>query len=197
VSNASVSHSGTGGDERVRLFIALDLPQSARDALRRWRTRALQGVSGVRPVAEDALHATLCFLGWRTVAEIQPIRDACAVLTAEAAPELALGESLWLPQQRPRVLAVELQNGEGRLARAQAALSTVLAAGGWYEPEQRPYLAHVTVARVGRGVRVSRQASLPPAPPISFRGSSVTLYRSRLLRSGARYEPLGTIELQD
>lgn len=195
MSKAPISRSGTGGDERVRLFVALDVPQSARDALRRWRTKALQGISGVRPVAEEGLHATLCFLGWRPEAEIEPIRDACVVLTAEVAPELALGESVWLPQRSPRLLAVELRDHQGRLARAQATLSAVLAAGGWYQPEKRPYFAHVTVARVGRSVRVSRQASLPPAPQISFRASSVTLYRSRLLRSGARYEPLGTVEL--
>jgi 2'-5' RNA ligase len=92
------------------------------------------------------------------------------------------------------VLAVELRDSPGALTRAQARLSETLAAGGWYEPERRPYLPHVTVARVAREVRVPRGA-LAPLPPLEFRAPHVTLFRSRLSRAGARYEPLASIEL--
>lgn len=181
-------------EERVRLFLALELPEEPREELARWRGRALQGVAEARAIAVSDLHATLCFLGWRAATEIDAIRDACGVLTAYTAPELALGEGIWLPPRRPRVLAVELHDATGSLARAQAALSEVLEAGGWYRPEKRPYLAHVTVARLGRAVRAPRRA-LPDPPELGFRARWVRLYRSRLLRSGARYEPLGSIEL--
>jgi 2'-5' RNA ligase len=73
-------------------------------------------------------------------------------------------------------------------------LSQVLAAGGWYQPEKRPFLAHATVARVTRSGRAPR-VSLPQLPSLEFRCTRVTLYRSRLSRAGARYEPLSTIEL--
>ena len=182
------------GEERVRLFVALELPLPARDALARWQGRALQGLEGVRAIAAPDLHATLCFLGWRSEAEIGAIRDACGVLAAYPAPELSIGEATWLPPRRPRVLAVELLDLAGALGRAQAALSDVLEAGGWYRPEKRPYLAHVTVARMGRGARLSSRALADPRA-LSFRGPRVTLYRSRLLRSGACYEPLGSVEL--
>jgi 2'-5' RNA ligase len=183
-----------GGEERVRLFVALELPEVARDGLGRWRTRALQGLDGVRAIAREDLHATMCFLGWRSEAEIETIGDACSVLAAYPAPELTVGEATWLPPRHPRVLAVELQDPSGALARAQAVLSDVLEAGGWYRPEKRSYLAHVTVARVGRGTHLRRR-SLPDPPELSFRATQVSLYRSRLLRSGARYEPLGSVEL--
>ncbi len=148
----------------------------------------------MRVIARADLHATLCFLGWRSQEEIDAIGDACGVLAAYAAPELRIGEATWLPPRQPRVLAVELQDPTGALAREQAVLSEVLAAGGWYRPEKRPYLAHVTVARLGRGTRVRRRP-LPDLPALSFRATRVTLYRSRLLRSGARYEPLDSVEL--
>ncbi len=182
------------GQERIRLFVALELPEPARDGLARWRGRALQGLDGPRAIARADLHATLCFLGWRSEAEIGAIRDACGVLAAYPAPELSIGAATWLPSRRPRVLAVELQDGTGALGRAQEVLSDVLEAGGWYRPEKRPYLAHVTVARLGRGRRLPRRP-LPDPPELSFRATEVTLYRSRLLRSGARYEPLGSVEL--
>jgi 2'-5' RNA ligase len=93
------------------------------------------------------------------------------------------------------VLAVELHDRDGTLTRAQARLSEVLAAGGWYEPEKRPYLPHITVARVAGGGRAS--GDLPPSPVApDFHAAMVVLYRSRLLRSGARYEAISTVELR-
>jgi 2'-5' RNA ligase len=189
-----VSAAGPDPEERVRLFVALELPEDIRTALARWQAQAVQGVAGARPIAREDLHATLCFLGWCRQGEVETIRDACAVLSAYEAPQLTVGEAVWLPPRRPRVLAVELGDGAGALERAQGALSEVLAGGGWYQPEKRAYLAHVTVARVGRGGRAPRR-ELPSPPELSFSASRVSLYRSRLLRSGARYEPLGEVQL--
>jgi len=180
-------------EERIRLFVALELPDTVREKLRDWRDYALQGADGVRPIPAEAMHATLCFLGWRSADQIDAIRDACGVLVAQPVPELALGHATWLPPRRPRVLAVEIQDGAGALARVQATLAGVLEAGGWYQPEKRPYLAHITVARVGRGAKVS--CEIPAVPLLTFSAPRITLYRSRLFRAGARYEPLGTVEL--
>jgi 2'-5' RNA ligase len=180
--------------ERVRLFVALELPSAVREALERWGARALQGLEGARAIASSDLHATLCFLGWRSSDEVEQIRDACGVLTAYAAPELRVAKATWLPPGRPRVLAIELGDASGALARAQSALSEVLETGGWYQPERRPYLAHVTVARLARGTRVPRRPLSDP-PELGFRASRVSLYRSRLLRSGARYESLAGVTL--
>jgi 2'-5' RNA ligase len=187
-------------DERVRLFVALELPDAVRDQLSRWTARVVEGLDGVRLIEPSDLHSTLCFLGWRLGADIDAIREACGILAAHPAPELRVREATWIPPRRPRVLAVELADLSSALARAQAALSEVLEAGGWYRRENRPYLAHVTVARMGRGARASDRAppskrALPDAPALSFRASRVTLYRSRLLRSGARYDPLASVEL--
>lgn len=180
-------------DERVRLFLALELPARVRETLIAWRggvTRA----ADLRPLSAESLHATLCFLGWQTASEIEAIGVACAVVAGEPAPQLSLGDARWLPPRRPRVLAVDLLDPSGALTQAQATLAQALAAGGWYEPEKRPYLAHVTVARVARGARAPR-VPLPPVPSLRFRASRVTLYRSRLFRTGAQYEPRSTIEL--
>jgi len=196
VSGAATSLTGEQppGDERVRLFVALELPDDARETLVRWRGRVPGGAERLRLIASDDLHATLCFLGWRSAGDISAIRDTCNVVAGRTAPELVLGEAIWLPPRRPRVLAVSLQDRSGSLAAVQSALSEALAAGGWYEPEKRAHLAHVTVARAGRGFRTPR-GELPAPPALEFRASRVTLYRSRLLRTGARYEPLGAVEL--
>jgi 2'-5' RNA ligase len=135
------------GDQRARLFVALELPENVRTTLARWRPF----VPALRLIDASDLHVTLCFLGWRFEHEIQPILDACAVVSGFDVASLSLEEALWLPPRRPRVLAVRLLDAGGRLAEVQAELSGVLSRGGWYAPEARPFLAHVTVARVARG----------------------------------------------
>jgi 2'-5' RNA ligase len=92
------------------------------------------------------------------------------------------------------VLAVGLEDRESTLTGLQAALSDALRAGGWYTPERRPYLGHVTVARVPAGQRV-RAGELTSPRRLEFAATAVTLYRSRLERAGARYEALVRVQL--
>jgi RNA 2',3'-cyclic 3'-phosphodiesterase len=180
--------------ERVRLFVALELPERVVSACARWGDEIVRREPGLRAVPPASLHITLCFLGWRTAGEVGDIVAACGVAGTLPAATLAADRAIWLPPRRPRVLTLALADEDGRLADAQAALSRALEAGGWYVPESRPFLAHVTVARVGRGARVRpRELTAPALDP--FRGSRVTVFRSRLSRSGARYERLASIDL--
>ncbi len=138
---------------------------------------------------------TLCFLGSRPVAQIDAIGTACrSELAGAGSLCLELAEPLWLPRRRPGVLAVRLRDAGDRLAAVQSALASALCDGGWYEPERRPFLAHVTVARVGRRERVL-PFELAPLEPLAFTGATVTLYRSRTESSGARYERLASVRL--
>ena len=187
----------TAGSEnaRLRLFVGLDLPEDVRAALTAWRSRILGETPVLRPVAADALHVTLCFLGSQPAEGLSAIATAFEVaLGGAAAPQLRVAAGLWLPPRRPRVLAVTLDDPSGALGRIQAAVSGALADGGWYTPEKRPFLAHVTVARVPARARV--RATEPSAPEsMRFRAPSVTRYRARLQRAGARYESLRRVAL--
>jgi RNA 2',3'-cyclic 3'-phosphodiesterase len=181
-------------DERVRLFVALSLPPDVRDALAGWRDQAVGSFAGLRPVAWEALHVTLCFLGSRHASELDAIAGACGTVASFDPVALTIGEPAWLPSRRPRVLGVSLGDADERLTRVQGELSQVLSAGGWYAPESRPFFPHVTVARTRKDARV-RPVELPALPALSFVGSEVTLFRSRLSPRGARYEPLGSVLL--
>lgn len=187
--------SASGEPGRLRLFVALDLPPDIREALLAWRAGAVRQIPELRPVAQDALHATLCFMGSRPAGEVGGIAAACeTALDRVSRPELGLESGLWLPPRRPRVLGVRLDDSSSALARIQSAVCTALADGGWYTPEKRAFLPHVTVARVSARARL-RATELPPLQSLRFRAPAVTLYRSRLQRSGARYEPLATVAL--
>ncbi len=184
--------------ERARLFVALELPAATREALVGWRRQALGDVRGLRFVAAGSLHVTLCFLGWQEVPALEPIVAACERGLATAgrhAPPLATGTPVWLPRRRPAVLVVGIEDPTGGLARARQSLAAELAGGGWFAPEGRPFLPHVTVARVGRGTRV-RASELPAPARLEFPGEEVVLYRSTLLSTGARYDPLRTWTLE-
>ena len=186
-------------DQRARLFVALELPDQVRGTLAQWRTElpdfaGARGRSPLRPVAAEALHVTLCFLGWQDAEAIDAVAAACSPVGALGAAELVLGEALWLPPRRPRVLAVSLDDPSGRVGEVQSLLSQELERGGWYQPESRPFLAHVTVARVAKGGRVSREPLAAPGQ-LRFSASTVTLFRSRLSAAGARYEALARFEL--
>ena len=176
----------------LRLFVALELPERARAALVAFRDAA--GDPAIwRPVAPEAIHLTLAFLGRRPaedVATIGPVLRSAA----GPAPRLALGGALLLPPRRARVLCASLADPDGTLAALQARVSDGLAAAGVYVPEKRPFRAHATVARLRSGARAPR--SLDAAPePLEIAGEALTLFVSRLHPHGARYEALERVVL--
>jgi RNA 2',3'-cyclic 3'-phosphodiesterase len=168
----------------VRLFVAVELPEEVRDALAAWRPRD----AALRPVTAEGLHVTLCFLGWRDEAAVE--RIGAAVLEC-AAPvgALTVGEALWLPPRRSRVLAVELEDPSGQLGALAASVVGAMVDAAGHEPEKRPFLPHVTLARVRRGARAPL-GDLDAPPPLRFTPTALTLFRSQLGSTGARYEPL-------
>ena len=166
----------------MRLFVALDVPTAARDALA--AVGAAADPALWRAVAPSSLHVTLAFLGAREPDDVAPI---VASLDGAPAPALALGAVLLLPPRHARVLAVAVEDRDGTLGGLQARVSGALAAAGLYTPEKRPFRAHVTVARLRPRTRPPRDAVVA-VDRQEFSGEAITLYASHLHPSGARYE---------
>jgi 2'-5' RNA ligase len=177
----------------VRLFVALDLPTDVRATLAAWADTAAPAT--VRRVPAENLHVTLAFLGSRD--------EAAAAATARVLPQAArpLGplhtvDALWLAPRRPSVLTVALAP-DRELLELHAGLVDLLTRTIGFEPEARPFRAHVTVGRVPRGARIDIRRPLePPAPQLSFDPPSLTLSRSHTASGGARYEPLERVDLR-
>lgn len=185
---------------RVRLFVALDLPDRVRAGLVEWGREALADPA-LRPVPAESLHITLAFLGSLPEREIEPLT---AVLQAVAArpPRVELGEPVPRPPRgRPRLFALPVAS-PGAIA-LQAALQEKLVAARLYRPEKRLFWPHVTVARVRREERGSQRPALVSRPPEElpkgllqpFDGVRVVLYRSQIQPQGAQYTPLAQVEL--
>jgi len=188
----------------ARLFVAIDPPPRAREALCAWAREALgpvrsrgsaseKGSGAVRPLrllAPELLHVTICFLGSRPVEEIGAIGDLLGE-HATAVGELSVGAPLWLPPRRPRALAVELHEPTGELARLHDALGAALAVE---EARHRRFRPHITLARMREGV-APRARELPPTPQMEFTPTELVLYRSWLSPEGAEYEAVGSATL--
>ena len=180
--------------ERLRLFVALELPREARDALAAFRDRA--GGDVWRPLRDEALHLTLAFLGHRPAEDVEVVREVLRVSGGGAAAvPLVLGDALLLPPRRARVLCAEVDDVDGALSALQRRVSADLVEAGVYEAERRPFRAHATVARLRSGARAPREWSGGGPEPVAFDGGPLTLFRSHLGRDGAAYEPLVQVRL--
>jgi RNA 2',3'-cyclic 3'-phosphodiesterase len=170
---------------RLRLFVAAELPEPVVDALVRWRPRD----DALRPVAADALHVTLAFLGERAEGEVEALSRVVAH-AARPVGGLSLAGAVWLPRPRaPRVLAVEVRDADGALAALQADVARGIEEVSDWRREKRPFLAHVTVGRVRPRGRPGLDMGAPPDAG-TFAAAALTLFRSRLHPHGARYEPV-------
>lgn len=190
----------------ARLFVAVDPPPNVCEQLAAWARTALRGMnrrSGDTPARvldAELLHVTLCFLGNRPVAEINAIAAQLAACDGQAG-ELSAGAPLWLPPRRPRTLAVELHDEQGRLALLQKSVVAAIEKTG-SEPlavksepaapaKHRHFRPHITVARM-RGGTAPRERALSPTPALSFTPGELILYRSWLSPDGASYEALAS-----
>ncbi len=164
-----------------RLFFALWPDDEVRAALAAlWQRHTVQRGKPVRP---ENLHITLVFLG--------PVDDERRSCLESAAGELG-GEpfTLVLDQlswwSRPRVMWV----GPSQMAPALPSLVGDLklaCEGCGFEPERRPYRAHMTLARKVPHARVP-----PQIEPIAWHVGSFALVESKTLPAGAEYSVLRT-----
>ena len=184
------------------MFVALELPERLRTAVGAWAASELGTIDSLRLVRAEGLHVTLCFLGSTAVGEVDSISDCCRAACAGHGPvHTKVGGLLALPRRRPRAIAVRVSDeGHGQrneLTELQSSLAGALARGGWYRPEARPFLAHVTVARVRSGARLDARALEERANPLptTFTADVVTLFESRTRPGGAVYQPRARIEL--
>ncbi|MFL5873977.1 MAG: RNA 2',3'-cyclic phosphodiesterase [Solirubrobacterales bacterium] len=185
---------------RVRLFVALDLPEELREGIVAWGGEALVDPA-LRPVAPESLHITLAFLGHRPEQEIERVAAVVAD-NAGPAPWVELLDPVARPLRgRARLFALPvLSPGTEAL---QAGVSHGLGEAGLYQPEKRPFWPHVTVARVRPEARGSRRPAAVVEIPEEFPAGlcearicrRMTLYRSELKPTGARYVPLAQVQL--
>ena len=177
-----------GAGERLRLFVALLLPDEAVARLVEWQEHELGGRPDVRIVPADNLHVTLAFLGGRPAADLEGIAEVVRE-TARGAARPVLEPNRY--RETRSVGMIVLSDENGRATRLAERLFDGLEGLRVYERERRDWLPHVTVARFGEQPRL--------APPLPLLGrvvsSELAVMMSRLRPSGAQYEVLESVPL--
>jgi RNA 2',3'-cyclic 3'-phosphodiesterase len=179
------SIASVGGDERLRLFLALRLPGDVLDEIESWQRAHLRDV---RVVPREHLHVTLAFLGHR------PSRELDAIVGALREAAAGSGEIRLTPvryRETRSVGMLVLEDEGGRADRLAVDLHERLERLGVYRREGRPWLPHLTVTRWRERPRLSLEA-----PPVrTFVPSDAAAYLSRLHPGGARYDVLESVAL--
>jgi 2'-5' RNA ligase len=165
--------------QRQRLFFALWPDASIREGIGAVRRNALGGVG--RPIRPENLHLTLVFLG-----EVEPEGRMCAEAAAAAvrAPafELRLDDLGWFRRSQIAWL------GAAHLPRALEDLVNGLHDGlshCGFPREERPFKAHVTLAR-----KVRSAPSVVDFAPVPWLVQGFALVESIAQPQGVRYAPL-------
>jgi 2'-5' RNA ligase len=176
------------GRERLRLFVALLLPDEAVSRLVEWQQRELGGGHGLRIVPADNLHVTVAFLGGRPAADLEGIAKVVRETAGGAAPPVL--EPVRYRESRS-VGMIVLSDENDHATRLAERLFDGLERLRVYERERRDWLPHVTVVRFRERPRLA-----PPLPTLGrVMSSELAVMMSRLRPSGAQYEVLESVPL--
>src|SRR5262249_9998997 len=176
----------------MRLFIAIDLGEQVRG-------RVLEELAALQRLAPDAkwvrpesIHVTLAFLGYLPDEKVAGVRTAIENTSATCQPLsfCVRGIGSFGSSRRPRVLWAGLDGDVKLLGRAKQRLESELVPLG-YEPEQRAFSPHLTLARSrnpnGDSDLVRCQEHGRDLDFGWARVDRLILYRSDLSPKGARY----------
>ena len=174
--------------ERLRLFVALLLPEDALAHLSAWQERELAGRAGLRVVPSTNLHVTIAFLGSRPAEDVEGIIRILREIRLHVAPPVL--EPMRYRETRS-VAMIVLADQEGRATALAERVFTGLERLKVYERESRDWLPHVTVARFRQRPRLA-----PPLPSLGgVVSSELAVMISRLRPGGAEYEVFESVSL--
>ncbi|HSM01539.1 MAG TPA: RNA 2',3'-cyclic phosphodiesterase [Acidimicrobiia bacterium] len=178
----------------MRVFAAVPLDDETRHRLAHLVSDHVVEMPG-RAVPPEKWHLTLRFLGELEEAEVDLIRHALDDADLGEAFPMAWGRLGAFPRSsRASVLWIGVARGEEPLSDVAAAVDDALESAG-FDPEDRPFRPHLTIARMRPPEDVRPVVRGDPFPDVAMRIDRVTLYQSRLGAGGARYEVLDEFEL--
>jgi 2'-5' RNA ligase len=187
----------------MRLFVAVELGDDAvRVAADTAATLRREIGSAIRAawVAPANMHLTVRFIGHVDDARAPSMVAALSPPLDVPAFDVELGGcGVFPPSGPPRVIWIGLAQGLPSLAAIHDVFDRRLLPFG-FEPERRPFSAHLTLARVkdaAKGSAAAVRDALTHIPPSGARSRirSATIFQSHLSPKGPRYEPLAHVPL--
>jgi 2'-5' RNA ligase len=188
-----------------RLFIAIELPDEVRLALRRMQTRLKQAdrEAIIRWTNADGIHLTLKFLGETPATQEAAIRRALyEAAQGHASFALELASMGCFPNtRRPRVVWAGVNGALDALSALRDAVERTVAPLG-FPTGTRPFSPHLTLGRVRQGASPTALAALGTridqageCEPVGWQVTGLSLMRSDLRPTGAVYSQVAHIPL--
>jgi RNA 2',3'-cyclic 3'-phosphodiesterase len=176
------------GTERV--FLALELDAAGRAELIAWQQAHLRQ-KRMRLVPPAQLHLTLWFFGELGAPAIEALLPALeAVPKPPALPTRIMGFGGFPSARHATILVAKVLDSEGEVNRLHGACSATIVGLG-HAAERRPFVPHITVARLAKADDVAPYLR-DPSSLAPFRLDRLTLMRSTLTERGAQYSPIAS-----
>lgn len=174
----------------MRAFIAIELPESIREALAREQARFRGVCPDARWTRPEGIHLTLKFLGQISDDQVEEVKKALGQLARfDKFKVQAKGFGFFPNAKRPRVFWAGLE-APPDLARLAAQVESATAAIG-FSPENRAFSPHLTLARfnVPRPQPKLQALLAEQSEPTlgTFEVSEFFLWESKLSPRGAEY----------
>jgi len=182
----------------MRLFVAVELSGDCIHVATEIAARLRRDVDPtIRAtwVAPANMHLTVRFIGHVDEARAPAILEALAPPLDIAPFDVELGGcGMFPPSGPPRVIWIGLAQGLPSLAAMHHEFDRRLLPFG-FEPENRPFSAHLTLARIkdapkGAGAALREALRRIPPPGVRSHITSATVFQSHLSPKGPRYESL-------
>jgi len=179
----------------MRTFIAIDISDEIRDALRQIQSHLKYAGADVKWVEPQNIHLTLKFLGEideKKAEEVKSVLDAIG--KGFGAFDITIKDIGAFPKiEFPRVVWVGLDKGAEESKRLAQSVEEGLSKIG-FQKEERPFAAHLTVGRVKSLLNKDKlKAKIKDCQPPTgspHRISSVILFQSKLTPNGPIYTKL-------
>ena len=179
----------------VRLFVAIDLREEIRGAIRDLIARLHPLAKDARWVRPEGMHITLKFIGYAAEDRLEPIRAALAQICSPQPVDLSFrGVGFFPNEKRPRVIWCGIEASPNLVPLAKAIENALEPLG--IAPESRDFVPHLTLARFNEPLKmpklVAATAEMQDREFGAARETEFHLFESILRPSGAEYRRLAT-----
>lgn len=176
----------------MRTFIAVDLPQEAKDELAAIQ-KQLSTAAARMSLAHD-FHLTLKFLGELTPAKVEVVKNALSVVSFKKFTATVAGVGIFPSEDKIRVVWVGIEPKED-IIRLQQGIDAALEREFSNDKQFKPHITLARVKFVSDKQRFQKQLHEIKVRNVKFAVDSFKLKRSTLASKGAVYEDLAIYTL--
>jgi len=182
-------------EEKIRSFLAIDLPSEIKNGLGKIQDRLKTQISGIRWTNPQGIHLTFKFFGDLSKNELSMVSESVSDAVVKVSPfSLSIeGLGVFPGVKRPRVVWIGMTGEQNMLSALQQDIDMSLEKRG-FQKEERGFKPHLTLGRF-RSIGETRGLNKILEKRDEFQAGDfiaegITLFRSDLTPKGAVYSVL-------